>query len=47
MKTYTYNYIEDNKTFSVNFKAEDIHQAIEIATITGWKLKGEKVFEWE
>lgn len=47
MKTYIYYYIEDNKTFSVNFKAKDINEALDIALATGYELKGEKIDEYE
>ena len=47
MKTYIYYYKEGDKTFSVNYKAKDINEALDIANVTGYELKGEKVCKYE
>ena len=43
MKTYIYYYRLKGKTISTNFKAKDMTEAIKIAAITGYELKGELI----
>ena len=45
MKTYIYYYHTETSTFSMNFKAEDIKEAYEIASVAGLELVGEKIEE--
>ena len=47
MKTYIYYYHTDSTTFSMNFKAQDIKEAYEIASIAGLELVGGKIEEIE
>ena len=45
MKTYIFYYHTDNTTFCMNFKAQDIKEAYDIASIAGLELVGEKIEE--
>ena len=43
MKTYIYYETLNGKTYSTNFKAKDIDEALDIALITRCELKGELI----
>ena len=45
MKTYYYTYTHKGKLYDMNIKAKDLKEALHLAVITGYELKGEKVGE--